>query len=103
MPEKRIAMIPADTNVVVNRRIACAVQIFVFAALSNAKAYEAASGVSTTTVTHAGLVPFVILNSGRLRTGHLQARINPCYVIHSHESEGNKKLVLECFSCFSLS
>lgn len=30
MPEKRIAMIPVDKNMVVNRRIACALQIFVY-------------------------------------------------------------------------
>lgn len=101
MPEKRIAMIPVDTNVAVNRITAHAGQIFVFTALSNAKVYKAAGGVSTTIVTHTGLIPFIIFNPGRLSMGHLQARINPYYGIFSHESEGNKKLILECFSCFS--
>ena len=104
MPEKRIAMIPVDKNVAVNRRrIACTLQIFVFVALTNAKAYEAVSGVSITIVIHTGFTPLVILNTRSSSIGHLQARINPCYVMFSYRSEGNKKPILECFSCFSLS
>lgn len=91
MPEKRIAMIPVDKNVAVNRRIACTLQIFVFIALTNTKAYEAITGVSITIVIHTGLIPLVILNTRRSSIGHLQARINPCYVTSSHKSEGNKK------------
>lgn len=61
MPEKRIAMIPVDKNMVVNRRrIACALQIFVYN-LTNAKAYETISGVSITIVTHTGLIPLIIV------------------------------------------
>lgn len=103
MPEKRIAMIPVDKNVAVNRRIACTLQIFVFIALTNAKAYEAVSGFSITIVIHTGFIPPVILHTKRSSIGHLQARINPCYVRFSHKSEINKRPILECFSCFSLS
>ena len=101
MPEKRIAMIPVDENVAVNS-IAYVLQILVFIVLTNAKAYEAISGVYITIVTHTGLIP-LLLNTRRSSIGHLRARINPCYGMFSHKSEGNKKPIPECFSCFSLS
>lgn len=104
MPEKRIAMIPVDKNMAVNRRgIACTVQIFVLIALTNTKAYEAISGVSITIVIHICLIPLVILNTRRSSLGHLQPRINLCYVTFSHKSEGTRKPILECSSYFSLS
>jgi len=104
MPEKRIAMIPVDKNVAVKRRrSACTLQIFVFTAFTNAKAYETVSGISITVVIHTGLIPLVIINTRMSSICHLQARISPCYVTFSHKSEGNKKPFLQCFSCFSLS
>lgn len=59
MPEKRIAMIPVDKNATVNRTILRTLQIFVFIALTKAKAYEATSGASLTVALHTGLIPLV--------------------------------------------
>lgn len=91
-------------NATVNRRIVCMLKIlFVFTPHINAKAYEAMTGVSIATAIHAVFITLVILNARRSNIGQLQPRINPCYVMLSHKSKGNNKLILDCFSCLSLS